>query len=227
MVTGNVNSGKPAKTGDESWMVALSSLGSSGKGAASRKTRVAINCAAPVVTLGVRAILSKDPTLVLLDNGDPVNTPFDVLVTDLASQKRLSACRVPDSRYPTLGVVVLANSREMLTWHTSPSPRVRVVVHDACTADELFGSVKEVCGDAERKVIRAPRHVETGQLTRMQREVFMMLVGGLSVGDIALRFGLSKKTISCHKVKLQQRLGVSSTAELAMYALRKPRQIIK
>jgi DNA-binding CsgD family transcriptional regulator len=49
--------------------------------------------------------------------------------------------------------------------------------------------------------------------------VFRMLAGGQAVSDVAAQLNLSVKTVSTHKARLMQKLGVSTTAELVRYAL--------
>jgi DNA-binding NarL/FixJ family response regulator len=47
-----------------------------------------------------------------------------------------------------------------------------------------------------------------------------MLAVGKSINDIAEAFSLSAKTISTHKMRLMQKLGLSNNAELIRYAIR-------
>jgi DNA-binding CsgD family transcriptional regulator len=49
--------------------------------------------------------------------------------------------------------------------------------------------------------------------------VFKQLAGGASPPEIARRLHLSVKTVSTHKTRIQEKLGLSSTAELVRYAL--------
>lgn len=63
---------------------------------------------------------------------------------------------------------------------------------------------------------RAARHEA---LSDRELEVFRQLVAGESVGSIAVRLNLSAKTISTHKARLMEKLGVASTAELVRYAI--------
>lgn len=51
-------------------------------------------------------------------------------------------------------------------------------------------------------------------LTAREAEVLGLLADGLRVTDIAERLGISVKTVSTHKVRLQDKLGVRSTAQI-------------
>lgn len=63
----------------------------------------------------------------------------------------------------------------------------------------------------------APPH-ET--LTDREFQVLQMLTSGKSINDIAETLALSAKTISTHKMRLMQKLGLGNNAELIRYAIR-------
>ena len=76
---------------------------------------------------------------------------------------------------------------------------------------------------AERLALDAMPHAEGplhATLSDREFEVFHMLVDGMSVNEIAARLHLSAKTISTHKARLMEKLGVDSTADLVHYAVR-------
>jgi len=56
-------------------------------------------------------------------------------------------------------------------------------------------------------------------LSDREFQVFRMLAEGQAVSDVAARLNLSVKTVSTHKARLMQKLGVTTTAELVRYAL--------
>jgi len=57
------------------------------------------------------------------------------------------------------------------------------------------------------------------RLSDREFEVFKLLAGGTSPSDIAERLHLSVKTVSTHKTRILDKLGVGGTAELVRYAL--------
>ncbi len=57
-------------------------------------------------------------------------------------------------------------------------------------------------------------------LSDREFEVLRLLASGRSVNDIADAFSLSAKTISTHKRRLMQKLGLSNNAELIRYSIR-------
>jgi len=64
----------------------------------------------------------------------------------------------------------------------------------------------------------APPHT---RLSDREFEIFRALVAGESVSDIANRLHLSAKTVSTHKTRILQKMGMGSAAELVRYAVEK------
>ncbi len=62
----------------------------------------------------------------------------------------------------------------------------------------------------------APPHAS---LSDREFEVFRLLVAGQGPGDIADRLHLSVKTVSTHKARILQKMGMDSTADLVRYAV--------
>jgi len=57
------------------------------------------------------------------------------------------------------------------------------------------------------------------RLSDREFEVFKQLASGASPTEIARRLHLSVKTVSTHKTRIQEKLGLAGTAELVRYAL--------
>ena len=57
-------------------------------------------------------------------------------------------------------------------------------------------------------------------LSDREYEVFQLLVAGVSVSDIADRLNVSVKTVSTHKARLMEKMGIGNQGELIRYALR-------
>jgi DNA-binding NarL/FixJ family response regulator len=56
-------------------------------------------------------------------------------------------------------------------------------------------------------------------LTPREHEVFQLLVGGESVGAISTQLALSVKTVSTHKTRIMQKMGMATLSELVQYAV--------
>lgn len=57
-------------------------------------------------------------------------------------------------------------------------------------------------------------------LTARQREVLQLIAEGRSAKEIAAQLKISIRTAEAHKARIQEALGVQSTAELVQYAIR-------
>ena len=60
-----------------------------------------------------------------------------------------------------------------------------------------------------------------GRLTAREREVFHLVVEGLTTKEIARRLDISVKTAENHRARVIAKVGVRNTAELVRYALRR------
>jgi DNA-binding NarL/FixJ family response regulator len=58
------------------------------------------------------------------------------------------------------------------------------------------------------------------RLTPREREILQALTAGMSDKDLAIRFGVSTKTISSHVANILAKLGVDSRLQAVLLALR-------
>lgn len=56
-------------------------------------------------------------------------------------------------------------------------------------------------------------------LSDREYQVFRMIAAGRTVGEIARQLSLSVKTVSTHKTRILEKMGLASSAELVRYAL--------
>lgn len=95
-------------------------------------------------------------------------------------------------------------------------------------AQQLVGAIRKVAGGgvhiseaAAAGLVAAsigdgPPHL---RLSDREFEVFKQLAGGAGPSEIAQRLHLSVKTVSTHKTRILEKLGLGGTAELVRYAL--------
>jgi DNA-binding NarL/FixJ family response regulator len=92
-------------------------------------------------------------------------------------------------------------------------------------ADQLVGALRKVAAGgvhlseaAAASLLAGERRPER-ELSDREFEVLRLLAEGLGPTEIGERLHLSVKTVSTHKTHIQDKLGVSGTAELVRYAL--------
>ena len=158
---------------------------------------------------------------------------FDVLLLDMSmpGKSGVELIKQVKSEKPKLRILVLSMHEE----HQYAVRAIRAGASGYLTkesaASQLVAAIRKVGGGgayitpevAERLAQDAMPHAEGplhASLSDREFEVFHMLVDGVSVNEIAARLHLSAKTISTHKARLMEKLGVDSTADLVHYAVR-------
>ena len=157
---------------------------------------------------------------------------FDVAVLDLSMPGRsgIELIKLIKDEQPRLRVLVL-------TMHSEDQYAVRALKAGASgyltkesAADELVAAIRRIASGgayvspetAQRLVLgNASANVELPHTRLSDREyqVFRMIVEGKSVTDIGGALNLSVKTISTHKSRILEKMGVASQAELVRYAV--------
>jgi len=123
----------------------------------------------------------------------------------------------------------------VLSMHGEPQYAARALKAGAAgyltkdsAAEKLVGAIRKVAAGgllvseaAAAGLLAASRGEGPphSRLSDREFEVFKQLAGGASPTEIARRLHLSVKTVSSHKTHIQEKLGLSSTAELVRYAL--------
>jgi DNA-binding NarL/FixJ family response regulator len=72
--------------------------------------------------------------------------------------------------------------------------------------------------------MKKPRDEEKDPFDKLsirEREVFLLLAGGLPIKQIAHKLNISPKTVEAHKYNLMEKLKVASVTELTKYAVKK------
>jgi DNA-binding NarL/FixJ family response regulator len=157
----------------------------------------------------------------------------DVLLLDMSmpGKSGVELIKQVKSERPKLRILVLSMHEE----HQYAVRAIRAGASGYLTkesaAAQLQAAIRRVAGGgafisgevAERLALDAMPHAEGplhAALSDREYQVFRLLVGGATVGDIAAQLHLSAKTISTHKARLMDKLQVASTADLVHYALK-------
>jgi DNA-binding NarL/FixJ family response regulator len=160
-------------------------------------------------------------------------TDFDVLLLDLSMPGRsgMELIKQVRSEKPRLRVLVLS-------MHAEHQYAVRAVKSGASgyltkdsAATQLVAAIRKVAGGgafisaevAEELALSAMPHADGpphASLSDREYQVFQLLVSGKSVSDIASELNLSVKTVSTHKARLMEKMGLANQTELVHYAIR-------
>ena len=157
---------------------------------------------------------------------------YDVAVLDMSMPGRSGIeliKQVKDAK-PKLRILVL-------TMHSEEQYAVRALKAGAsgfltkeAAADQLVAAIRRIAGGgayvspetAERLVLETgPQAIAAPHTLLSDREfqVLQMIAGGRTVGEIAKTLSLSVKTVSTHKTRILNKMGLANQAELIRYAL--------
>ena len=98
-------------------------------------------------------------------------------------------------------------------------------------ASELVTAIRKVAAGGQYLSARAAQHVRAqldGQdqrpphqrLSTREHQIMLMLLKGMGLTEIGQEMMISVKTVSTHRTHILEKLGVASTAELVLYAVR-------
>ena len=158
---------------------------------------------------------------------------FDVLLLDMSmpGKSGVELIRQVKAEKPRLRILVLSMHEEhqyavrairsgasgYLTKESATSQLVAAIRKVAGGGAFISAEVAERLAQDAMPHAEGPRHVA---LSDREYQVFRLLVSGRSVGDIAADLHLSAKTVSTHKARLMEKLGVDNNADLVHYAVR-------
>ena len=158
---------------------------------------------------------------------------FDVIVLDLSMPGRSGLDLIKQLRDETPRCRIL-----VLSMHPEEQYAVRAIragaagyLHKDSASDDLVTAIRKVSGGGVYVSAAAADALVRGfmpgvssaphtQLSDREYQVFLMIADGVSITDIAQKLSLSVKTVSTHKSRILEKMGVTSAADLIRYAIR-------
>lgn len=155
---------------------------------------------------------------------------LDLLILDMSLGRipGLDALQRIRQTFPNLPILMLAETalpslyKEVLSAgangyllkHEAPSELKRAI-------EAVAEGKQYVCPlMAERLACNDKVDWKTGQLSPRQTEVAKCLALGMTVAETAARLGMKPKTVSSHRTEIFSKLGLRTTADLVLFALR-------
>ncbi len=195
----------------------------------SRVIRVGVADDHPIVRAGICGILSSDRGIRVIGEAEDGQQAvelvrkggIDVLVLDLAMPGRagLSLLRQVCDEAPDLRVVVFSAYDPVSHKDRSIALGASAYLAKGARPNEILETIHKVMSSPLQKRMPSAEGAPHTQLSLRQYDVFVRLVRGESVTDIAKDLHLSVKTVSTHKVTVQKRLGSQSVVDLVRYAV--------
>jgi DNA-binding NarL/FixJ family response regulator len=168
----------------------------------------------------VPAILRAEPDVVLLDVHMPGGGGVEVIrqVAQQRPTQRFLALSVSDAPDDVIAVI-RAGARGYVTKSISSAELAdavrRVADGDAVFSPRLAGFVLDAFAGA---IPAAQVDPELDQLTAREREVLQHIARGYLYKEIALRLGISAKTVEAHVSAVLRKLQLSNRHELSRWA---------
>ncbi|HEX3317162.1 MAG TPA: response regulator transcription factor [Solirubrobacteraceae bacterium] len=172
------------------------------------------------VESAVPAILAAEPDVVLLDVHMPGGGGVEVIrrVAQVRPAQRFLALSVSDAPDDVIAVI-RAGARGYVTKSISPAELAdavrRVADGDAVFSPRLAGFVLDAFAGS---LPAAQVDPELDQLTAREREVLQHIARGYMYKEIALRLGISAKTVEAHVSAVLRKLQLSNRHELSRWA---------
>jgi DNA-binding NarL/FixJ family response regulator len=179
---------------------------------------------AATVDEAVRAIAELRPDVVLLDVHMPDGGGVEVIrrATAEGEPPRFLALSVSDAAEDVIAVI-RAGARGYVTKSISGPELADAVrrVHDgdAVFSPKLAGFVLDAFAGSPPARAAPDHDAELDQLTPREREVLRHLARGYMYKEIALRLGISVKTVEAHVSAVLRKLQLSSRHELSRWAV--------
>lgn len=179
------------------------------------------------VERAVALIKREQPDVVLIDVHMPDGGGAEVIgqVRTELPQIRFLALSVSDAAEDVIGVI-RAGARGYVTKSISGAELAdavcRVAGGDVVFSPRLAGFVLDAFAQDTRDA-HAPDapHPELDQLTPREREVLRHIARGYMYKEIALRLGISTKTVEAHVSSVLRKLQLSSRHELSRWAVQR------
>ncbi|BAE52468.1 response regulator [Paramagnetospirillum magneticum] len=168
-------------------------------------------------------------TLASLDLACP-----DVLVLDigLPDLNGIEVARTAIRRHPDLRIVALSGFADRIYIEEMLKAGAHGYVVKSSGADELVSAIRAVAGGSSFLSPEATqvmlRHIQSDAdtvapppsvLGKREREVLVLLAGGLRSAEIAASLGIAVGTVEVHRRNIKQKLGMNRTADLIRYAV--------
>jgi DNA-binding NarL/FixJ family response regulator len=163
-----------------------------------------------------------DQALALVKSNDYDLALLDMSMPGLSGIDLIKRIRIEK---PALRILVLSmHGEQQYATRALKAGAAGYLTKDSAS-EQLVGAIRKVAAggvhvsDAAAASLVSAERAPHQELTDREFEVLRLLAGGRSPTEIAAQLHLSVKTVSTHKTKIQQKLGLGGTAELVRYAL--------
>jgi DNA-binding NarL/FixJ family response regulator len=183
--------------------------------------RVLLDVSSPALRAGLRALLSSDKTIKVVNDAFDEESAADVVITSAA---RASFVNNGLGDSPSAAILLLSdeplNVREMMR-----SSRAWGILPTEASVEELGAAVHAlsqglIVGTSALLFERESEPLSRGPLTERESEVLGLLSKGLANKQIAVELGISEHTVKFHVSSIYTKLNVTNRTEAVREGLR-------
>jgi len=191
--------------------------------------RVLLNVSSPALRAGLRALLSSDKTIKVVNDSLDEENETDVIITSVSpasfadASTRLSTSNEVDTDSPA--AILLLSDDQLNVREMRRLFRVWGVLPSDASADELTAAVHAlsqglIVGTSTLLFESESEPLERGPLTERESEVLGLLAKGLANKQIAVALGISEHTVKFHVSSIYTKLNVTNRTEAVRAGLR-------
>jgi len=185
----------------------------------------------PLVREGLARVMADDATFRVVGEAESVERALalpvddvDVVTLDLSlpGLGGVDGISVLGERWPTAGILVLTVHREDTHAAACAQRGAAGFLSKDATPSEIRAAVTAIATGGQYYSATALTAILGGhdevRLSGRELEVLHALAAGQRITDIAAQLGVSVKTASTHKMRLQRKLGANNTAQILTLA---------
>jgi DNA-binding NarL/FixJ family response regulator len=165
----------------------------------------------------LRQVRNERCDVVLLDISMPDRNGIETLGLIKKEKPKLAVLMLstyPEDQYALRAL--RAGAAGYLTKQSAPSQLVSAIRQVAAGRKYVTPAVAE---ELARHLVRDTERPPHEQLSNREYQTMCLIAAGRSVSQIAEQLSLSVKTVSVYRARILQKLGVTSTAAIAHYAI--------
>ena len=183
--------------------------------------RVLLNVSSPALRAGLRALLSVDKTIKIVNDSLDEQNEADVVIT---SASRASFLNNEIDSASSAGVLFLSDD-QLNVQEMKRAYRVWGILPTDSSAEELTAAIHAL---SQGLIVGTPallfesesEPLERGPLTERETEVLGLLSKGLANKQIAVSLGISEHTVKFHVSSIYTKLNVTNRTEAVRAGLR-------
>jgi DNA-binding NarL/FixJ family response regulator len=178
--------------------------------------RVLLSVSSPALRAGLRALLSSDRTIKVVNDSLEEESEVDVIITST------SVVSLEDS--VSAGILFLSNGQFNME-EVRRSHRVWGVLPTEASTEELVAAIHAlsqglIVGASNLLFETVSEPADRGPLTERESEVLNLLAKGLANKQIAVSLGISEHTVKFHVSSIYTKLNVTNRTEAVREGLR-------